>query len=136
MMAFLLLRMLLGLVACILSDTEASWVLVGTWINASYEGPDGIPAKVVYRADGPVEFCELISVPLSSIQRLHPVGFVSASNQKDRGTGTHMGGQTSRFGSECTGGRVKARSHSMLVLFQPLTLDLGVAPGDALSLLP
>jgi hypothetical protein len=47
-----------------------------------------------------------------------------------------MGGQTSRFGSECTGGRVKARSHSMLVLFQPLTLDLGVAPGDALSLLP
>ena len=47
-----------------------------------------------------------------------------------------MGGQTSRFGSECAGARVKARSYSMLVLFQPLTLDLGVAPGDALSLLP
>jgi len=60
-MAFLLLWMLCAVVACNLSGPEAGWTLVGTWINAEYEGPDGIPAKVVYRADGSAEIYELIS---------------------------------------------------------------------------
>ena len=59
MMAFLLLWMLPGLVACVLSDPEASWALVGTWINAAYEG--GLFGKVVFRDDGTVEGYNLIS---------------------------------------------------------------------------
>ena len=59
MMALLLMWMLSAPAACVLSDPEASWTLVGTWINPAYEG--GWFGKVVYRDDGTVEIYYLIS---------------------------------------------------------------------------
>ena len=64
MMALLLMWMLSALATCVLSgedNTEASWRLVGTWINPAYEDPGGFSGKVVYREDGTWEVCDLIS---------------------------------------------------------------------------